>query len=292
MDKRPIFPYILEIHLVDHCDLNCKGCSHFSPLVRGEVFANIEDFTKDLQRFSELFSDIYEIRLMGGEPLLHPEINQFIENARQIFPKSKLGIFSNGLLIKKMPEHFWQTCHTNHAHIKLTKYPIKLDIKSIRRLAKKHHVRIKIPKQIDTFYKFINIKGDSDPQKSFRTCRATHMCPFLRDGKLFTCSFTPHVHIFNQYFEQNIPVTDGDFLDIYKDVTPEEIFEFLAHPTPLCRWCDVQRAPFDWGISIQDIHEWIDGDTNKFAQSWFFAKKSAISLYHHIKHTFEIRTRK
>ena len=25
---------ILEIHLVDHCNLNCGGCNHFSPIAK------------------------------------------------------------------------------------------------------------------------------------------------------------------------------------------------------------------------------------------------------------------
>ncbi len=44
----------LETHLVDHCNLNCKGCSHFSPL-SSPNFADYNQFTKDLTRLSELF---------------------------------------------------------------------------------------------------------------------------------------------------------------------------------------------------------------------------------------------
>ena len=292
MDKRPIFPYVLEMHLVDHCNLNCKGCSHFSSLVKGQALIDIDDLTQDLQRFRELFSDVYEIRLMGGEPLLHPDICKFIENTRHIFQKTSIAIYTNGILLKEMPNIFWEACRVNHAYIKLTKYPIQLDIKAIKQIAKANHVRIKIPKQVNIFYKFINIKGDSDPEKSFRSCRAVHICPFLRNGKLFTCAFAPHVHLFNQFFDQSIPVTEGDYVDIYGDVTPEEILDFLMHPVPLCQWCNVQRVPFDWGKSNQDIQEWINGKTNTATHFWYITKRSAINIYHRTKHYLEIRTRK
>ena len=30
------FGFWLEVHLAEHCNLNCKGCSHFSPLAEKE----------------------------------------------------------------------------------------------------------------------------------------------------------------------------------------------------------------------------------------------------------------
>lgn len=40
-------PY-LEFHVADHCNLNCKGCVHFSPLVPREKFADYETVRQDL----------------------------------------------------------------------------------------------------------------------------------------------------------------------------------------------------------------------------------------------------
>lgn len=291
MNKRPVFPYNLEMHLVDHCNLNCKGCSHFAPLVKDEVFLSVEDFKNDLLRFNELFSDVYEIRLMGGEPLLHPEIPNFIKFTRQIFPKSNIAIFTNGLFLENMTNDFWKTCQTHRALIKITHYPISLNIKAIKKLGKAHNVGIKIPKQVNSFYKFINIKGDSNPESSFRTCRAVATTPFLRDGKLYTCALAPHIHLFNHYFGQDIPVSNEDYIDIFKEVSSKEILDFLKGPIPLCRWCNSQRVPFTWGRTNRDIQEWVNGETNNLTHIWFFTKKRAISLYHQLKHAVEIRSR-
>lgn len=68
----------IEFHLADHCNLNCKGCTHFSNLVKEPVLADYEQFRQDLRRLSGLFSNIYEIFLLGGEPLLNPDAGNFI----------------------------------------------------------------------------------------------------------------------------------------------------------------------------------------------------------------------
>ena len=43
----------LEHHIVDHCNLNCVGCSHFSP-ISNPWFEDIEDFKRDFERLAEL----------------------------------------------------------------------------------------------------------------------------------------------------------------------------------------------------------------------------------------------
>jgi MoaA/NifB/PqqE/SkfB family radical SAM enzyme len=80
---KPVLPYV-EMHVVDHCNLNCKGCSHFSPIA-DELFTDIGEFTRDLQQLRRLVSNIEVIRLMGGEPLLHPNITDFIRSTKFFF---------------------------------------------------------------------------------------------------------------------------------------------------------------------------------------------------------------
>ena len=37
------------VDIVDHCNLNCKGCGHFSPLA-SKSFLDLETFENDLRR--------------------------------------------------------------------------------------------------------------------------------------------------------------------------------------------------------------------------------------------------
>ncbi len=291
MKNNSYFPHVLEVHLVDHCNLNCKGCSHFSPLVKGEVFADIEVFKRDLRKFRQIFQDVYELRLMGGEPLLHPEINVFCEFARQTFPKANIGIFTNGILLLKMSDDFWEMCAEKNISIKITTYPIDLDFRAIREKGNEHNVRIKIPKQVDTFFQLINIKGDSNPDQSFKTCRAMYITPFLGNGKLYSCAFAPHVHIFNEYFGQEIHVSENDYIDILGDVNSAKVLEFLKHPIPMCRWCTTRRTSIKWGRSKGTIEEWISGDANRVSHFFQLNRYRIISAYHQLKRASEMRKR-
>ena len=44
----------IETHLVDHCNLNCKGCSHFSPLVGKPFYKDYNEFKKEIEQLSKI----------------------------------------------------------------------------------------------------------------------------------------------------------------------------------------------------------------------------------------------
>lgn len=286
MKKGLYFPHILETHLVDHCNLKCKGCSHFAPLVAGEAFADIGVFQRDMARLRHLFDDADEIRLMGGEPLLHPDLLSFFDVVRQSFPKTKVSLFTNGIRLLSMPEAFWESCAEKQILVKLTYYPIELQIDAIRRKAKEKQVQIKIPRRIRNFFQHLNISGDSDPQSSFRNCRLMFKTPQLRDGKLYPCFFPAYVSIFNSYFHLSIPVSDKDCIDIQENDDPFAILQFLEKPIPMCRWCLERRNFVKWELSGKDLHEWVGSNAGAVPHYFREWRYRAIHLYHETRSKF------
>lgn len=72
----------LETHVADMCNLKCRGCMHFSNIAIHPNYPDLQKFERDFRRLSELFSNIFIIRLMGGEPLLNPGLGEYIRIAR------------------------------------------------------------------------------------------------------------------------------------------------------------------------------------------------------------------
>lgn len=94
----------IEININDHCNLNCKGCSHFAPLAPAS-FKNFNTFLKDIKRLKQLIPHIFKIRIMGGEPFLNPELKRYVETLKEVYPYSDLRIVTNGLLLKNRTGH-------------------------------------------------------------------------------------------------------------------------------------------------------------------------------------------
>jgi len=255
------------------------------PWFVGEVFKKFEVFKADFERLKTLFHEIYEIRILGGEPLLHPEVLKYCEFIRSLYPNTNISLFTNGILLADMPDDFWEACSQNDILIKITHYPIELKLTQIRKTAKDKNVKLKIPKQVRTFFKHLNIKGDSDQKASFYNCRLMFKTPQLNDGKIFSCFFPAYVHIFNQYYNYDLTPVAEDYIDIYSDTASDEIITFLNHPIPMCRWCLTRRKRVPWGLSEKDINEWIGEEEALVPHLYHKATFAAIHFYQKSKQT-------
>jgi len=253
-----------EVSLVDHCDLNCQCCNSFAPIAEKKYY-NVEKLENDFKRMHELADGkIDRISLLGGEPLLHPDLLKILDIARKYFCKaSSIHIMTNGILLDKQSHEFWASCKKNNVKVTITKYPIKLPFEKIERTGKEHGVVIEYTdnkQAVKTSNKYtINMIGDAESIKSFGSCYKANNCTVLDYGKIYPCSTVSRVKYFNKYFKADLKVCDKDCIDIYKVNGLDEILEFLCKPVPFCRYCDVDKWEygFDWAVSRKNISEWV-----------------------------------
>lgn len=251
-----------EVQLVEHCNLNCSSCSHFSPLAKPE-FLSVEEYEKDCKRLSFLFNKKANfIRLMGGEPLLHKDINKFLIITRKYFPDAIIDLDTNGILVLKKNETFFKTMSENNINLSITKYPISLDYDSIKNKCLEYNVNFRFFDNTgDRLFNHLplDLEGRGSIEKNFLKCYLANCCHTLKHGKMYTCSTIPHIDHFNKFFNKNIKITEDDYIDIYKVNSKEEILNFLAKPVPFCRYCKVfeRTSGHKFKKSKKDIGEWI-----------------------------------
>lgn len=250
-----------EVQLVEHCNLNCKGCSHFSPLAN-EEFLDVEEYEKDCTRLSELFGgEASFIRLMGGEPLLHPEISRFLKITRSRFPNTVIDLDTNGILVLSMQENFWQAMRENKINLTITKYPIKINYEVIKLKCEKEGVNFRFFDEQpvrDFTHLPLDVEGRQPIEKNFLSCYLANSCHTLKHGKMYTCSTIPHIEHFNKYYKKDLKITNDDFINIYEVKNKQEILDFFAKPVPFCRYCNVDKRMYGygWGVSKKEISEW------------------------------------
>lgn len=251
-----------DVHLTDHCNLNCKGCLHFSPL-SGEKYLDIHTFERDCKKISELTNGrISDMCLLGGEPLLHPGIESFLPAARCYFPSGRIYLLTNGLLLPNMPDTFFRACRDHHIEISVSYYPVNIDIDKIKDLAARWHIPLEIKDEYREgtstwLHQPLDIAGRQDAVKSHTTCAMANFCIQLIDGKIYQCETAAYVHYFNRYFGKNITAGDGDFINIYDVTDIKEILRFLCRATPFCRYCKTKDIAYiPWANSKKEIGEW------------------------------------
>lgn len=93
-------PVYLRLSVTDRCNLRCRYCrpgrasrseSSPDPASDKELLA--------LVRFLHRVASIYKVRLTGGEPLLHPELDRLVAAIRHALPDTILSATTNGTLL-------------------------------------------------------------------------------------------------------------------------------------------------------------------------------------------------
>ena len=251
-----------DIHLTDHCNLNCKGCEHFSSIA-GKKFLDIKKYEQDCMRLNKLTGgSIEDISLLGGEPLLHPQIIDFMVLTRKYFPSGMIRIITNGLLLEKQPDIFWEACKENDITITISVYPVKINYLYIKAKTDTYGIKLVFwgdPINESKYWRKlrIDLRGRQNPWISNFLCYASNGCFQLVDGRLFKCWRIAYIHYFNRAFGKELTISHRDYVDIYKENDLNKILGILRKSAPFCRYCDmVHKIDVEWQQSKKEIAEW------------------------------------
>lgn len=229
--------YYIETDIIDACNLNCAGCSHFAPLAKCKNEVNLEDFTKDVRRIGELFPYHFIFRIMGGEPLLHPQLADIIRVSRLYLKEARIELVTNGILLKNCSQELKDVINENNIFICVSNYGLNLDEESL----KKDFKHIGLADRAETMY---NISLNDNPTDSYITnffdCRDKRICIYMEKGKLYHCPITAKTRLFDDYFETNWQEKMADGIDIYKN-DHHTICNFLRTPIMACKYCDLKN---------------------------------------------------
>lgn len=122
---------LLEIDITSHCNLNCENCDRSCSNAPDKNNLTIKQINKFIQETKYLNWNWKKIKIMGGEPTLHPKLLYIIN----LFNKNNFSIelWTNGTnnnILKKIPKCVQIINSNKPNNIKFDKYNIApIDIK-------------------------------------------------------------------------------------------------------------------------------------------------------------------
>lgn len=245
--SKPCLRYF-EFHLCDHCNLNCRGCAHLSN-VCSEEYADKETYLRDIKQIKKLYWGMQAIKLLGGEPLLNSEISDYIYATRAVFPEAFLYIATNGLLIPRMSEEFFEAVRKTYTTIMISAYPPTVKMKDeIESKLCQEKVFFFYTPEISEFQKMRFATSKCiDRNTAHNRCRAAmpERCVTLRAGKLYQCGI-PYLEMMNEKFGTEYKIEDGDVVDLYRETSGWTANKKLYEPIPFCEYCGIEPEKFQW----------------------------------------------
>ena len=174
----PVPVHSLAVHTVMHCNLSCRGCNHASPL-QEESLAEPEQIERDLRRARRVVHSRL-VRVMGGEPLLHPRIDDVLQIIKDSRITDQIVVVTNGTLMGKMTDRFWSLADLLH----VSRYPgVPLHVPA-RREAK---VQFKDFPEFHETYSTIRNDVEGLVRTIYDACTIKQGCYGLAHGRFFRC---------------------------------------------------------------------------------------------------------
>ena len=265
-----------EFYITNVCNLVCENCNRFNDFSRR---GKIDFDEKKYIDFSQKFN-ISRISILGGEPLLHPNLFNYVKGIRKLWPDCSMVITSNGLLINKV-KHLYEYCVANECELEISFHD-------------KGNLDLKIWKEID-YFKINNGKGwgrvkteilhhvGRDNEKF--TTEAKH----LQDERGFKFLFTD-AHFFSstsikEWRESTTPIPhNSDPEKAYHECTMKFSHTFFDGELYKCgfiaaakEFITERKAQEHW----QKLWEYQPINMNQFSPGWksrFFSPEDVCSL--------------
>lgn len=260
--QRPILPF-LETMITYACNLSCAGCTNYSDYnMKGSV--KWSQGKQWLESWLERL-DIPEFGIMGGEPTLNPECEQWIYGVRELMPNSQIRFTTNGVTFLDNADVLdWCVDVGNtvfkfslHQDLPYTQDSIDYVFRKynwkpvteygINRWVGPNDTRFQInaPQKFYKTYRgtFGNIKPHNNkPREAFDIC-VQQTCPLLYEARIYKCS---SIALLNRVLSDwSQPVTDDwkpyvDYIGIGLTSTYQEIKTFINNfgkPHKICQMC-------------------------------------------------------
>jgi cyclic pyranopterin phosphate synthase len=232
----------LEVHIVDHCNLRCHACCSLSPYLP-KWFIDPADLERDLRLACSALAPQY-LKLVGGEPSLHPALDECLAVARRVLIAPVVSVTTNGFLLPRASDRFWQL--TQALTISLYPHP-RLPDETIS-LIEKRAGEFGIPINWKQQGEFVEMDIDepradaSVTRNIYHDCWLRRRCHIVSHGRFYTCTRPPHFETF--YGNDAGFRDDGLVLETGPDMAGR-LRAYLQRPEPLkaCSLCQGGSAP-------------------------------------------------
>lgn len=261
-----------EFYITNVCNLSCKGCNRF----------NSFNF-KGYQRWSE-YKQIYEkwskvLRLksfgiLGGEPLLNPDIIEWITGTADLWPRALIRMSTNGFQLNKVkglyktiqerPKLLMSVGIHNKMHKKeimglietFLTGPLKYEFDNSNKYAQEMYItdsnNVKIRVQYNWWFHqgaiITNETGkytlhNSDPVKAHSICHSAE-CHHFQNGKLYKCGSAALFSDFDKQIGLELSDNDRNLIDNVECISvtdseqvQKQFIDNIKNPIPQCKFC-------------------------------------------------------
>jgi hypothetical protein len=204
------------------------------------------------------------VRIMGGEPLLHPDLEDIVEVTRFYWPDSTVELITNGLLVNRITPELLDSMKRNCVTATVSRHFDDPHYDKLYSFVLEKFEQAGIPctgqMSVWNWMKCYRIDEmgrampyQSDPQKAWKICYVRNLCATLINNKLYRC---PQLGCYSYACEMGFVSDDWKTVLDYQPLTPEctaqEIEDFMNREA--CPQCSICPETFEYADMYEKLN--------------------------------------
>jgi len=210
--------------ITEKCSLNCQDCGAFVPETENPETFSIDSIVDDIKKYCKAFDIVHHIALQGGEPFLHPQLEELCEKVAEIPNLIFIDFVTNGTAVPA--ERKLKKIAKNGCTVLISDYgTASTKIGKLTAVLNKHQINY-------DYYRYDEntLWGKQTPifprkrseQKNtafFQECISNKfLCVQIKRGEVHRCSFSN-----NASQLKLIPEFEGDFVKLNSEMPEKEL---------------------------------------------------------------------
>lgn len=101
MKEKLLYVKSLDVQITEKCSLGCKDCSNLMQYYSKPRDSDYKTLIKSIDRFMSCVDEIYEFRVLGGDPFMNKEMHKIIKYLSSFQKVKTIAIYTNARFIPK-----------------------------------------------------------------------------------------------------------------------------------------------------------------------------------------------
>ena len=212
----------IDLVLTEKCSLKCKNCSNLMQYYEQPIDNDLELLIKSFDNFMKAVDYCYEVRMIGGEPLMYKNINRVIEH---VLSKKNIGniiIYTNGTIVPKGNKI--NVFKNPKIYFKISNYGShSKNVEKLEKTLSENNIHY-ITERVTTWQDCAKIddfkRSDELNKEIFGNCCVNETLTMLH-GKLYLCPYSAHVEnlkIIKPKVKEHIELFSPDTSDLKTEI--------------------------------------------------------------------------
>ncbi len=180
----------LELHITEKCSLKCKECSNLMQYIAKPVEADYDKMIEATERLLSVVDGVYELKIIGGEPLVSPNLAKYINRFSNNDKVGNITILTNGTIVPKAD--LLDALKNDKVFVRISNYgKLSRKISEIRKVLDENDIFYSVYpekkwfKCVDFTYRNLS---ENALQNMYEQCCSSYLLS-IKNGLLYACPY-------------------------------------------------------------------------------------------------------